>query len=142
MRKEPILGASDLINMVKEESSGKKWGELTGDNVVKAVTRRHDDAPNPPTGELINIPGTVTIHPLWLDELRNHENWGIWTQKLFDSLEGDNALEEYRKKAKNSIRPRPMDGLLKSSLAKTLFHEVSLSKILNNECFHFGPIAN
>jgi hypothetical protein len=139
---EDVGGASDLVKMVKQESSGKKWSELTGNDVAKAVTRRHDDTTNAPTGGLAKVPGTVTIHPLWLAELRDNENWGIWTQTLFDSLEGENALEEYRKKAKNSIRPRPMDGLLKSSLAKTLFHEVSLSKILNNERLHFEPIAN
>jgi hypothetical protein len=108
--------------MEKEENDPGDWNKITGKK-IQAITQG-DRAPDE---ERTDVAETITFHPLWLEHHRNTQFKG-WTDKLFAGVTHKNAIQVYSEIGENKkpkVDIRPIDGLLDSSITKTIFHEVS-----------------
>ena len=120
VRQYRLFRSADMEMMVSQEKDFKTWQEIPAGK-TNAVTSR--DSTQPPEGTRKKIPETTTFHPLWIKyhQERNFEEWG---EDMFERVTAETALEEFGKESSALVDARPIDGILDSSFARKIFHEV------------------
>ena len=120
VRQYRLFRNADMEKMVSQENDFNTWQEVPAGK-TNAVTSR--DSTQPPEGTRKKIPETITFHPLWI-KYHQERNFEEWDDEMFKRVTAETALEEFSKKSSALVDARPVDGLLDSSFARNMFHEV------------------
>jgi hypothetical protein len=107
--------------MQEDDPAIGDWAKIPGDR-IQAITTV--DNPEDRTGGRLEVPETITFHPLWL-KLQRARQFSGWTDELFTSITHKDAVKEFEDKGKKmNMELGPVDGLLDHSFVRNVFHEV------------------
>lgn len=123
----------DLHELWKQEQAGVAWEDLEG--VEKAIGVTEQDS-EPVEGERRKVPAAIYFSSILLDyQKRQTKPFSVWTDELISEVTAPNAMSVYESKGNDDISPRPVDGLYKPSLHRTLFHEVRPTPSPQASCY-------
>ena len=116
------LGGSTLVQM-KTEADNNAWNNPKSKILGLTETDKPGERENGlPRGDLKKIAETITLHPLWLREMKDHTYDLLTAEKLAD-IKKPSAWRTFLQRLKDAEpEARPIDALM--GLEGTLHHEV------------------
>ncbi|KAK4086974.1 hypothetical protein PCL_12615 [Purpureocillium lilacinum] len=127
------LGGSTLVQM-KTEADNNAWNNPKSKILGLTETDKPGERENGlPRGDLKKIAETITLHPLWLREMKDHAYDLLTAEKLAD-IKKPSAWRTFLQRLKDAEpEARPIDALmgLEGTLHHETYHLTSFGKLLD-----------
>ncbi|KAJ6443959.1 Boron transporter 1 [Purpureocillium lavendulum] len=131
-RERPLVFASALRDMKLEADSGQWRNPKSKVLGITETDRPGDrDKDGTPKGDLKKIAETITLHPLWLRDMKDHA-YDLLTAEKLNDIKKPSAWSKFMQHGKSEgPAARPIDGLmgLEGTIHHETFHLTSFGKL-------------